>query len=152
SANLLLSNPDMLHQGILPYHAKWARFFSGLRYVVVDEMHVYRGVFGSHMALVLRRLRRLCRHHGSDPVFLFCSATLRNPREHAERLLGLPVEVIDDDGSPRGPRILAFWNPKRSGPSGVERHSSNVEGTRLFSAAIEAGAQTILFTKARVVA
>ena len=152
TANLVLSNPDMLHQGILPYHSKWARFFGGLRHVVVDEMHVYRGVFGSHMALVLRRLQRVCRHYGSDPVFLFCSATVRNPGEHAERLLARAVDVIDDDGSPRGPRTVAFWNPRVADASGVERHSSNVEGTRLFAACLGAGAQTILFTKARVVA
>ena len=152
NANLLLTNPDMLHQGILPYHAKWARFFGGLRYVVVDEMHVYRGVFGSHLALVLRRLQRVCRHYGADPVFLFCSATVRNPGEHAERLLGRGVVVVDEDGSPRGARTVAFWNPRALDRSGVERHSSNIEGTRLFAACLGAGAQTILFTKARVVA
>lgn len=152
SANLLLTNPDMLHQGILPYHAKWARFLTGLRYVVVDEMHAYRGVFGSHVALVLRRLRRICRHYGSDPVFLLCSATVRNPGEHAHALAGVPVEVVDDDGSPRGARIVAFWNPRSPAAGGSERRSSNVEGMRLFTACLESGAQTILFTKARVVA
>src|SRR5215468_1412406 len=141
NANLLLTNPDMLHQGILPYHAKWARFFGGLRYVVVDEMHVYRGVFGSHLALVLRRLLRVCRHYGADPVFLFCSATVRNPSEHAERLLGRRVDVVDEDGSPRGARTVAFWNPRALDRSGVERHSSNVEGTKLFAACLAAGAQ-----------
>jgi DEAD/DEAH box helicase domain-containing protein len=152
TANLVLSNPDMLHQGILPYHAKWARLLGGLRFVVVDEMHAYRGVFGSHVALVLRRLRRLCRHYGSDPVFLLCSATVRNPGEHAAALLGAPVTVVDEDGAPRGPRLVAFWNPRLHGPGGAERRSSNVEGMRLFTACLRAGAQAILFTKARVVA
>jgi DEAD/DEAH box helicase domain-containing protein len=152
TGNLILSNPDMLHQGILPYHAKWARFLSGLRYIVIDEMHTYRGVFGSHVALVLRRLRRLCSHYGADPTFILCSATVRNPGEHAQALLGLPVSVVDEDGAPRGPRTLAFWNPRRIEGDPLERHSSNVEGMRLFAACLSAGAQAILFTKARVVA
>ena len=152
NGNLILSNPDMLHQGILPYHAKWARFLSGLRYVVVDEMHSYRGVFGSHVSLVMRRLRRLCAHYGANPTFLMCSATVRNPSEHARDLVGVDVEVIDDDGAPRGPRTMAFWNPQRIEGDPLERHSSNVEGMKLFSACLSAGAQTILFTKARVVA
>ncbi len=151
-ANLVLSNPDMLHQGILPYHAKWARFFGGLRFVVVDEMHGYRGVFGSHVALVLRRLRRLAAHYGADPVFLMSSATVRNPEAHAQALRGEPVRVIADDGSPRGPRLVVFWNPDRVEGESSERHSSNVEGMRLFAALLAGGAQTILFTKARVVA
>src|SRR5262249_53770194 len=95
---------------------------------------------------------RVCRHYGADPVFLFCSATVRNPSEHAERLLGRRVDVVDEDGSPRGARTVAFWNPRALDRSGVERHSSNVEGTKLFAACLGSGAQTILFTKARVVA
>src|SRR5574342_958514 len=97
-ANAILTNPDMLHQGILPYHSRWSRFLSNLRYVVVDEIHTYRGIFGSHVANVLRRLRRIARHYGADPQFLFSSATIRNPQELAELLLGDDVRVVDKDG------------------------------------------------------
>ncbi len=121
---LLLTNPDMLHQGILPRHAHWNRVFSNLRYVVLDEVHSYRGVFGSHLANVLRRFRRVCAHYGSHPQFICCSATIGNPREHAERIVGEPMELVDRDGSPRGPKKFVFWNPpvltgeKQISPSG----------------------------------
>ena len=111
-ANVILTNPDMLHQGILPYHSRWSRVLSNLKYVVVDEVHTYRGIFGSHVANVLRRLRRVARHYGADPRFILCSATIRNPGELAELLTGHDVEVVDDDGAPRGPKLFAFWNPK----------------------------------------
>jgi DEAD/DEAH box helicase domain-containing protein len=150
--NLVLSNPDMLHQGILPYHAKWARFFRGLKYVVIDEIHTYRGIFGSNVALVLRRLRRIANHYGSDPVFVCCSATIRNPGELAEALVGGPVEVIQDDGSPRGPKTFAFWNPRFLDRNQLERRSANGEAGRLFTDLLRRGAQTIAFTKARVTA
>ena len=109
--NAILTNPDMLHQGILPNHARWNRFFSHLRYVVIDEIHAYRGVFGSGLANVMRRLGRICRHYGSNPVFICCSATIANPGEHAGRVVGQPVEVVDQDGSPRGLRRFVYWNP-----------------------------------------
>ena len=100
SANILLSNPDMLHQSVLPYHAKWAGFLARLKYVVLDEIHTYRGIFGSHVAGVVRRLLRLCRHYGASPQFVCCSATLGNPRELAERLTGrTEMVLIDKDGS-----------------------------------------------------
>ena len=101
-ANLVLSNPDMLHASILPYHPKWSRFFSELRYVVLDEVHTYRGILGAHVACVLRRLTRVCQHYGANPVFLAASATIANPGELTSRLIGRPVEVIQNDGSPRG--------------------------------------------------
>ena len=150
--NLILSNPDMLHQGILPSHPKWARFLSHLRFVVIDEMHAYRGIFGSHVANVLRRLSRVVRHYGGEPVHVLCSATIRNPAELGAGLIGRPTSVVDDDGSPRGPRHFAFWNPPFVDDSRVERRSSNGEGCRLFAELVKRGAQVIAFTKSRVAA
>jgi len=149
-ANVILSNPDMLHAGILPQHARWARFLRNLRYVVVDEMHAYRGIFGSHVALVLRRLERLVRHYGGDFRYVLCSATIRNPGELATALTGRQVTVVDDDGAPRGEKHFAFWNPPFRDETLVERRSSNVEGSHLLSGVLERGAQVIAFTKSRV--
>ena len=150
--NLILSNPDMLHQGILPSHAKWARFFRRLRFVVVDEMHAYRGIFGSHVANVLRRLERVARHHGAEFRYVMCSATIRNPGELARALTGREVTVVDDDGAPRGEKHFVFWNPPFVDDARVERRSSNGEGCALFSGLLERGAQTLAFTKSRVAA
>jgi DEAD/DEAH box helicase domain-containing protein len=111
NANIILSNPDMLHISVLPYHAKWAAYFARLRHVVLDEIHTYRGIFGSHVAGVIRRLQRICRHYGADPQFICCSATLGNPRDLAERLVGRAVTLVDRDGSPRGRRYVVLWNP-----------------------------------------
>ncbi len=152
TGNAILTNPDMLHQGILPYHARWGRFFSNLRYVVVDEVHTYRGIFGSHVANVLRRLRRIARHYGADPQFLCSSATLRNPQELAELLVGDDVSVVDQDGSPRGPKLFVFWNPRTYGPDSMERRSASVDAERILVALLKRGVQSIVFTKARVVA
>jgi DEAD/DEAH box helicase domain-containing protein len=149
-ANLILSNPDMLHAGILPQHAKWARFLRNLRFVVVDEMHAYRGIFGSHVANVLRRLERLVHHYGGEFRYVLCSATIRNPGELAAALTGRDVEVVDDDGAPRGAKHFAFWNPPWRDDTRVERRSSNVEGCQLLAGLIERGAQAIAFTKSRV--
>ena len=110
-AGVLLTNPDMLHAGIMPHHTGWARLFSNLKYVVIDELHTYRGVFGSHLANVVRRLQRIARFHGSSPTFLFASATIGNPREHASRICGEPVELIEENGAPSGPRQLVVYNP-----------------------------------------
>jgi DEAD/DEAH box helicase domain-containing protein len=110
-SGVLLTNPDMLHAGILPHHASWARFFSCLRFVVVDELHTYRGVFGSHLANVLRRLQRIARFHGADPVFVFASATIGNPREHARRMIGRDVTLLAESGAPTGPRHVVVYNP-----------------------------------------
>jgi DEAD/DEAH box helicase domain-containing protein len=153
SASILLSNPDMLHQGILPYHPKWAGFFANLKYVVLDEIHTYRGIFGSHVAGVVRRLQRICRHYGSSPQFICCSATLGNPRDLAERLTNRPMRLIDQDGSPRGRRWVVLWNPPwLEAQTRVSRRSGNVEAQTLLQALVEAGAGTIVFCKARVVA
>jgi DEAD/DEAH box helicase domain-containing protein len=152
SANVILSNPDMLHQGILPAHSKWARFLSRLSYIVVDEMHAYRGIFGSHVANVMRRLARLAAHYGAHPRFVLCSATIRNPSELAGRLTGREVTVVDDDGAPRGEKHFVFWNPPFVDAARVERRSSNGEGCALTAGLLEAGAQVITFTKSRVAA
>jgi DEAD/DEAH box helicase domain-containing protein len=150
-ARVLLSNPDMLHVGILPQHFRWKPFLRRLRYVVVDEMHVYRGVFGSNVANVLRRLRRLCRLHGADPQFLCASATIANPEEFAGRLLGLPVTVVDDHGAPAGPKWFALWNPPLLDAVGAARRSALSEATAVFSDLVGRRVRTIAFTKARKV-
>jgi DEAD/DEAH box helicase domain-containing protein len=152
TANIILSNPDMLHVGILPNHGAWSRFLSRLRVVVIDEAHVYRGVFGSHVALVLRRLRRLCRQYGSDPQFIFASATIGNPREHLESLLGGEVTIIDGSGAPSGPRTIVFWNPPLVSATADQRASTNIETTALFSELVEQDVKTLVFTKARKIA
>jgi DEAD/DEAH box helicase domain-containing protein len=121
-ASVVLTNPEMLHAGLLPHHERWATFLGRLRYVVVDELHTFRGVFGSHVAQLLRRLRRLALHHGADPVFICCSATIGEPQRLASALCGLDVTPVLDDGSPQGPRTLALWQPplldERSGARG----------------------------------
>ncbi|MBM3500618.1 MAG: DEAD/DEAH box helicase, partial [Armatimonadetes bacterium] len=125
-SQVVLTNPDMLHVSVLPYHHTWADFFRNLRYVVLDEVHTYRGVFGSHAANVLRRLRRVAANYGAHPQFICCSATIGNPEELASRLTGLPVRVIDRDGAPQGKRIWAFWNPPLN-RDGSGRRSSLIE-------------------------
>ncbi|TWT40875.1 putative ATP-dependent helicase Lhr [Phycisphaerae bacterium RAS1] len=153
SASMLLTNPDMLHISVLPYHAKWAGFFARLKYVILDEIHSYRGIFGSHVAGVVRRLQRVAEHYGASPQFLCASATLGNPRELAERLTGRPMRLIDRDGSPRGRRWFVLWNPPWvDDATRISRRSANVEAQRLMEALLEAGAGTIAFGKARVVA
>src|SRR3954463_6912648 len=110
-AHIVLTNPDMLHSGILPHHPRWAKLFENLRFVVIDELQAYRGVFGSHLANILRRLQRVCRHYGSDPVFICSSATIANPRELAEGLTGRPFELIERSGAPRGEKFFLFVTP-----------------------------------------
>ena len=150
--DLLLSNPDMLHQGILPQHPRWARFLRNLRFVVVDEMHAYRGIFGSHVANVLRRLDRLVTHYEGSYRYVLSSATIRNPGELASALTGRDVSVVDDDGAPRGEKHFVFWNPPYVDDSRVERRSSNGDGSALVSGLITHSAQVIAFTKSRVAA
>jgi DEAD/DEAH box helicase domain-containing protein len=150
-ANVLLTNPDMLHSGILPNHGTWARFLAKLKYVVVDEVHSYRGTFGSNVAHVLGRLNRICEHYGASPTFVCSSATIRNPRELAERLTGRTMAVVDDDGSPRGPKAFVIWNPPFFGDDRVERKSANVEAARILSELVAQDHQAIAFVRARVV-
>lgn len=149
SAGVILTNPDMLHVGILPHHGRWADFLHRLRYVVVDELHTLRGVFGTHVSMVLRRLRRLCHHYGSDPVFVFGSATIGNPGELASRLCGVDVAVIDDDTSPRGEQWVALWNPEMEDPEEGRRRSALAEATDLFVDLVRRDVSTIVFARSR---
>src|SRR5713226_5262911 len=148
-AQVILTNPDMLHLGILPQHYRWANFFRHLHYVVIDDVHIYRGVFGSNVANILRRLRRVCRLHGANPVFICTSATIANPQEFASTLLGLPVTVVDTDGSPGGPRWFVLWNPPIIDLARAHRRSPYSEATALFVELIRAGVRTIVFAQAR---
>ena len=150
STRLLISNPDMLHTGILPHHVGWADFFANLRYVVLDELHTYRGVFGSHVANVLRRLRRICEFHGSQPQFICCSATIANPQEHAERLLEAPVTLVDDDGSPKGEKHFILYNPPLVDRELGIRRSSLLEARSIAGRLLDNGVQTIVFARARL--
>jgi DEAD/DEAH box helicase domain-containing protein len=148
-ARIILTNPDMLHVGILPNHQNWSRLLRNLKYVVVDEAHAYRGVFGSHVAFVLRRLRRLCEYYGSNPQFIFCSATIANPREHAERLAGLPFDVVDNDGSPHGGKDFVFWNPPLLDEGKSARRSANSEATDLFTELVKSDIRSLTFARSR---
>jgi DEAD/DEAH box helicase domain-containing protein len=148
-SNLVLSNPDMLHVGVLPHHDRWGDFLSNLRYVIVDEAHVYRGVFGSHVANVLRRLRRLARIYGAEPQFLLASATIANPGELALRLLGVEATVIRDDGAPRAERTVVLWNPPLTDEDLGLRASPLGEGSRVLSDLVARGLRTLLFAKSR---
>ncbi|HEX6490872.1 MAG TPA: DEAD/DEAH box helicase [Gaiellaceae bacterium] len=148
-ANLVLTNPDMLHLGVLPHHDRWGDVLSNLRYVIIDEAHVYRGVFGSHVANVLRRLRRLAAIYGAKPQFLLASATISNPGELAERLLGVPATVIGADGAPRAERQLVLWNPELLDEELGLRASALGEGGRLLGELVSRGARTLLFAKSR---
>jgi DEAD/DEAH box helicase domain-containing protein len=148
-ARLILTNPDMLHVGILPNHQQWSRLLRRLKYVVVDEAHIYRGVFGSHVACVLRRLRRLCRFYGAEPQFILCSATIANPGEHAEKLVGLPFSVVDDDGSPHGGKEFVFWNPPLIDTARSVRRSANGEASNLFAELVMQNIRTLTFVRTR---
>ncbi len=147
-AQLVLTNPDMLHVGILPYHTTWSYFFSQLKYVVIDEVHMYRGVFGSHVANVIRRLKRVCEYYGSSPQFICASATVNDPGRLVSELIGEEVSVVDNDGSPTGEKVFAFLNPPfMTGTN--ERRSTNVEAVELFTKLLGFGVRTIVFTLAR---
>jgi len=149
-ANLVLTNPDMLHLGILPHHAAWGDFFTNLAVVVIDEAHVYRGVFGSHVANVLRRLRRIANAYGTEPRFLLTSATIANPVELAERLTGLEeIALIDRDGAPRAERRIAMWNPPVIDEALGTRGSPLAEAAELLAGLVQEGARTICFMKSR---
>jgi DEAD/DEAH box helicase domain-containing protein len=151
-ANAVITNPDMLHAGILPHHAGWARFLAGLKYVVIDELHAYRGIFGSNVANVLRRLERVLAHYGAAPQYLMASATIANPGGHAEKLIGAPVEVVSESGSPRGERYFVLLNPPFVDRELGRRRSANVEATSVMAELVKGGVQTITFTRSRVVA
>jgi len=149
---LIFTNPDMLHAGILPNHSRWARFFERLRYVVIDEIHTYRGVFGSHVADVLRRLDRICRHYDARPQYLCSSATIANPVELAEGLARRSVQLVDNDGAPRGPKCFALWNPPFIDEDQVERRSPLSEAQHLMTRLVDDTVQTISFVRTRAMA
>jgi DEAD/DEAH box helicase domain-containing protein len=148
--DIVVSNPDMLHAGIMPHHTKWAQFFETVRYIVIDELHTYRGVFGSHMANVIRRLRRICRFYESDPVFVFCSATIANPDELARRLLGEPVAVVAESGAPQGRKVFMVWNPPVLNADLGLRASARSQSTRIARIAVKLGLKTIVFANSRL--
>jgi len=148
-ANLVLTNPDMLHVGVLPHHDRWGDVLSNLRYVIVDEAHVYRGVFGSHVANVLRRLRRLAAIYGAEPQFLLASATIANPGELVDRLLGVRATVVGDDGAPRAERTIVLWNPPLTDEELGLRASPLGEGSRVLGELVSRGLRTLLFAKSR---
>jgi len=148
-ARVILTNPDMLHIGILPNHHSWSRLLRHLKYVVIDEAHAYRGVFGSHVAGVLRRLRRLCNLYGSKPQFICCTATIANPGEHAQRLVGLPFTVVENDGSPHGGKDFVFWNPPIIDETKSARRSANSEATTLLTELVSHSIRTLTFARTR---
>ncbi|WP_405012599.1 DEAD/DEAH box helicase [Kitasatospora sp. NBC_01539] len=152
-ASYVLTNPDMLHRGILPAHARWSTFLKTLRYVVIDECHSYRGVFGSHVAQVLRRLRRLCARYGAEPTFLLASATTAEPAVTARRLTGLPAVAVTEDASPRGPLVFALWEPpltEHVGEQGAPvRRTATAETGYLLTDLVSAGIRTVAFVRSR---
>ncbi|MCU7863421.1 MAG: DEAD/DEAH box helicase, partial [Candidatus Thiodiazotropha sp. (ex Lucinoma borealis)] len=148
--DIVVTNPDMLHQGILPHHTKWAQFFETLRFVVIDEMHTYRGVFGSHVANVLRRLQRICRFYGSDPLFILCSATIANPAELAGELINRDVFAITESGAPQGAKHLLLWNPPVVNADLGIRASARSQTTRITKLAVKNGLKSIVFAQSRL--
>tara|TARA_Y100000814_G_scaffold111180_1_gene78630 strand:+ start:9834 stop:12113 length:2280 start_codon:yes stop_codon:yes gene_type:complete len=149
NSRLLVTNPDMLHLGVLPHSNLWASFLRGLKYVVIDEAHIYRGVFGSHVANVIRRLRRLCSKYGASPKFILSSATIANPKDLAFNLTGLDVELVNIDGSPSAAKHFIFWNPPFENQDFGTRKSANVESAKLMSELIKRGIKTINFVRGR---
>ncbi len=148
-ANIVLTNPDMLNIGVLPHHDLWADFFRNLEVIAVDEAHVLRGVFGSHVAAVLRRLRRVARLHGGDPKFVLTSATIANPEDLAESLVGVPFTLVDEDGASSGPRRVVFRNPPLLDKEKGERRSLLTEGALVFASLVASGVRTIAFAGSR---
>jgi DEAD/DEAH box helicase domain-containing protein len=149
-ANVVLTNPDMLHTGILPHHTRWARYFESLRYIVVDELHYYRGVYGSHLANLLRRLKRICEFYGSKPQFICCSATIANPRELAEALTGEAFTLVERNGAPRGEKFFIFYNPPVVNRQLGIRRSYIDESRRVALEFIERNLQTLVFANNRL--
>lgn len=148
--HIVVTNPDMLHTGILPNHTKWMKLFSNLKYVVIDEIHMYRGIFGSHTANVLRRLKRICRFYGSDPIFICCSATIANPRELAEKITETPMVLIDHNGAPSGEKNIIFYNPPVVNRQLGIRRSSLLEAKTLALTFLKNKIQTIIFARSRL--
>ncbi|MDD4160535.1 MAG: DEAD/DEAH box helicase, partial [Synergistaceae bacterium] len=149
-ANIVITNPDMLNTAILPHHSSWAGYFKELRFIVVDELHTYRGVLGSHLANLFIRLLRICRHYGSEPVFIFCSATIANPAEHAEHLTGKPAVLINESGAPSAQKEIVIYNPRIIDRRNGIRRSSLCEAGNLAYKAVSSGISSILFTRSRI--
>ena len=149
-AHVVLSNPDMVHSGILPHHPRWAKLFENLKFVIIDELHSYRGVFGSHLANIIRRLQRVCLHYGSNPTFICSSATIANPRELAERLTGEPFELVDKSGAPRGEKFFLFVNPPVVNAQLGIRRSYLAETRRVAIEFLKRGLQAIVFAQSRL--
>ncbi|MDR1443615.1 MAG: DEAD/DEAH box helicase, partial [Treponema sp.] len=150
TGRIIISNPDMLHAGILPNHPRWIKFFSNLAYIVIDEIHSYRGVMGSHVADLIRRLRRVTAFYGARPQFILCSATIANPRELAQTLTGTEVELVDNNGAPRGEKRVILYNPPLVDPVQGIRRSVVTESRRWMLAFLKGGIKTILFAHSRV--
>ncbi|WP_372011160.1 DEAD/DEAH box helicase [Paenibacillus chitinolyticus] len=150
AGHIVITNPDMLHSAILPHHTKWVSLFENLKYIVIDELHTYRGVFGSHVANVIRRLKRICKFYGSDPVFICTSATIANPKELAEQLTGSPMRLIDDNGAPRGRKHFVFYNPPVVNKPLNIRRSAAAEVNNLAKQFLKNKIQTIVFARSRV--
>ena len=150
AGHVVVTNPDMLHQGILPHHAKWIKLFENLKYVVIDEIHAYRGVFGSNLANVIRRLKRICAFYGSDPVFICCSATIRNPKELAESMTGKQMVLVDENGAPAGERNVIFYNPPVVNAQLGIRAGSIPETRNIAASLLKAGVQSIVFARSRL--
>ncbi len=150
AGHIVVTNPDMLHSGIMPHHTKWVKLFENLKYVVIDEMHTYRGVFGSHMANVIRRLKRICRFYGSNPIFICCSATIANPQELAHRIIEEPVELVDKNGAPMGKKHFIFYNPPLVNRELGIRRSSLLETRNIASKLMTNGIQSIVFARSRL--
>ena len=148
--HIVLTNPDMLHAGILPHHTKWMRLFENLRYIVIDELHTYRGVFGSHLANVLRRLQRIARFYGSNPQFICCTATIANPGELASQLIEQEIEVVEENGAPSGEKLFVFYNPPMIDRNLGIRRSYVKEATRLTNELLARKLQTIVFANSRL--
>ena len=147
---VVITNPDMLHTGILPHHTRWARFFADLKYVVLDELHIYRGVFGSHIANVVRRLKRICEFHGSKPVFILCSATIANPREHSENLTGRKAHLVAESGAPSGRKTVVFYNPPVVSKELGIRRSYLAVTRRIATSFLKEKVKTIIFASSRL--
>ena len=149
SANVVLTNPEMLHAGLLPHHERWATFLGRLQYVVIDELHTFRGTFGGHVAQLVRRLRRLAAHHGADPTFICCSATVGEPQRLASAITGVPVTPVLDDGAPRPARTIALWQPPLLDRATGARASAHREAAAVTAGLVDAGHATLTFTRSR---
>lgn len=151
NGHIILTNPDMLHTGILPHHTKWIKLFENLKYIVIDELHNYRGVFGSHLANILRRLKRIAKYYGSSPQFIMCTATIANPLETAEKMIEMPVSLVDNNGAPQGEKYFLFYNPPVVNKYlGIRRSYVN-EARRVATLFLENNLQTIVFAQSRLI-